>query len=35
MVLHFLQEVDPASKERLIEILKKKTEDEKEINEAI
>ena len=32
MVLHFLQEVDPARKEKLIETLKKKTEDQAEID---
>ena len=35
MVLHFLKEVDPGQRERMIEILKKKTENQEEINEAI
>ncbi len=35
MVLHFLQSVDSGKQNRLLDILKKKTKDTNEINEAI
>ena len=35
MVLHYLQEAGQEKKNRLIEILKKKTDNQKEIDEAI